>query len=118
MKDQNANTNKNIKFNPTNLNKQFEENKKNNNLNINNNKNDIDDEYNVNNNYYPHKQTIQQIIINIRDLFFIVLEMIIDKKNPLPFIFAFETRIFSLSIFLLLFGSLLLLLASLMKSPN
>lgn len=74
----------------------------------------IDNEYS--NKHYPHKDSLEKIIINIRELFFIVLEMLIDKKNPLPFIFASESRKFSFAVFLLLFGSLLLLLSTLMKS--
>jgi hypothetical protein len=66
----------------------------------------------------PHKENVESIITNVRNLFFIVLEMIIDKKNPIPFLFATESRKFYLSVFLLIFGTLLLLLASLMKSPE
>jgi len=112
-------SNKDIKFNPTKFNKSFEANE------ILNNKklqseldNNIDTEYaTVDNNYYPHKEPLDKIILNIRELFFIVLEMIIDKKNPIPFIMASETRKFSFALFLLIFGSLLLLLSTLMKSP-
>ena len=66
----------------------------------------------------PHNESMETIIINIRNLFFIILEMLIDKKNPLPFLFAAESRKFSFSLFLIIFGTLLLLLASLMKSSN
>ena len=113
-------SNKDIKFNPSKFNKSFEANEKlNNEINNNNiNNNNIDTEYiTVDNNYYPHKEPLDKIILNIRELFFIVLEMVIDKKNPIPFIMASETRKFSFALFLLIFGSLLLLLSTLMKSP-
>ena len=118
-KDRTTNqSNKDIKFNPSKFNINFEANEKlNSELNKLNN-NNIDTEYTTtNNNYYPHKEPLEKIILNIRELFFIVLEMVIDKKNPIPFIMASETRKFSFALFLLIFGSLLLLLSTLMKSP-
>ena len=66
----------------------------------------------------PHEQTIENIIINMRDNFYIILDMVENKKNPLPFILSSDNRIFSFSLFLIIIGTLLLLLASLMKSPN
>ena len=66
----------------------------------------------------PHQQTVENIIISIRDLFYIILDMLENKQNPIPFILASDSRIFSFSLFLIISGSLLLLLSSLMKSPN
>ena len=66
----------------------------------------------------PHQQTVENIIINIRDLFFIIIDMLENQKNPLPFILSSDTRIFTFSLFLIIFGTLMLLLASLMKSPK
>jgi hypothetical protein len=80
-----------------------------------NNKSLEDNEYN----YEPfHKQKVEDIIIGIRDLFFIILNMIENKQNPIPFIFQSEQRKLYFSLFLIIFGGLLLLLSSLMKSPN
>jgi hypothetical protein len=66
----------------------------------------------------PHQQTVENIIINIRDLIFIIIDMLENQKNPLPFILSSDSRIFSFSLFLIIFGTLMLLLASLMKSPK
>ena len=66
---------------------------------------------------YPHKQPIENIIIDIRNIFFQILNLIEDKQNPIPFIYSSNKRQFSFSLFLIIFGTLLLLLSSLMKSP-
>jgi hypothetical protein len=66
----------------------------------------------------PHKQPVEDIIIGIRDLFFIILDKLENKKNPIPFIFASEQRQFCFSLFLIIFGALLLFLSTLMVSPT
>ena len=104
-------SNRDVNFDPTGFNKDFLEKDK-----INLGSNEVDYGYSIENNYLPHQQPINVIINNVRELFFIVLEMVIDKKNPLPYIFASETRKFSFAVFLILFGTLFLLLATLMKS--
>lgn len=113
-----AKLNKTGNFDPTNFNKQFDDNdKKNNKLpeksydKINNNY----DTENYDDNILPHKQPIEDIIINIRNLFFQILNIIEDGHNPIPFIYSSNKRQFSFSLFLIIFGSLLLLLSTLMK---
>ena len=66
----------------------------------------------------PHQETVENIIINIRDLIFIIIDMLENQINPLPFILSSDTRIFTFSLFLIIFGTLMLLLSSLMKSPE
>ena len=66
----------------------------------------------------PHQKPVQDIIINIREMFYKILEMLIDKQNPIPYIYSSNKRQFSFSLFLIIFGTLLLLLSTLMKSPN
>lgn len=66
----------------------------------------------------PHKQPVEDIIIGMRDLFFIILDKLENKINPLPFIFASEQRQFCFSLFLIIFGALLLFLSTLMVSPK
>jgi hypothetical protein len=106
---------KNVKFDPTNFNTNFENNDKNGNRLILAQKNlETDVEIIVS----PHKQPVENIILNIRDLFFQILNLIEDRENPIPFIFASDKRQFSFALFLLIFGTLLLLLSSLMKSPS
>ena len=66
----------------------------------------------------PHQQSIENIIINIRDLIFVLFDMLENKKNPIPFLLSSDTRIFTFSLFLIIFGTLILLLSSLMMSPS
>jgi len=66
----------------------------------------------------PHQQSVENIIINIRDFIFILIDMLENQRNPIPFILASDSRIFICSLFLIIFGTLMLLLSSLMKSPN
>ena len=110
-----AKTNQNTKFDPTNFNKNFEDgdigNNKNTNLQY--NLEEVDNEIIL----LPHKQPVENIILNIRDLFFEILNKIENKENPLPYIFSSNNRQFAFSIFLIIFGTLLLLLSTLMKSP-
>jgi hypothetical protein len=74
-------------------------------------------DYNYNDNYIPpHKEPIEIIIINIRGLFFQILNLIEEKVNPIPFIFSTDKRQFTFALFLIIFGTLLLLLSSLMVS--
>lgn len=61
----------------------------------------------------PHKLSIEDIYFESRDLFFQVFNLISEKKNPIPFIFISDKRILLFSIFLILFGMILLFLSSL-----
>ena len=72
----------------------------------------------ITNQNLPHKQPVEDIIIGIRDLFFIILDKLENQENPLPFIFSSEQRQFCFSLFLIIFGALLLFLATLMTSPT
>lgn len=109
---------KNNTFNPVKFNNDFnsKEVEEQNNNNINNNLN-FDQDI-ITNQILPHKQPVEDIIIGIRDLFFIILDKLENKENPLPFIFASEQRQFCFSLFLIIFGALLLFLATLMVSPT
>ena len=107
---------KNNTFNPKQFNTDFEKNDLDINKNIKLNKSFRGDIEKIV--LLPHQQTVENIIINIRDLFFIIIDMLENQKNPLPFILSSDTRIFTFSLFLIIFGTLMLLLASLMKSPT
>jgi hypothetical protein len=105
-------------FNQKQFNLDFEQNNlklsKNNTINNNLNKKNIQDDKII---LLPHQQSLETIIINIRDLFFIIIDKLEQQENPIPFILATDQRIFYVSLFLIFFGSLMLLLASLLKSP-
>ena len=107
--------NKDIKYDPTNFNRNFETNDKGSYKLALAEKN-LD--YDVEIITLPHKEPIEKIILDIRDLFFQILNLIEEKENPIPYIFSSDKRQFAFSLFLIIFGTLLLLLASLMKSSS
>lgn len=119
MSDNKSNRDVNTQFDQKQFNNQFTENdlKLDNEMKINNNpimkKNDE-----INSNILPHQRPIGDIIILMREMFYIVLEMLIYKKNPLPFIFATLERQYIFSLFLIIIGSLLLLFSNLMISQT
>ena len=105
----------------TNNQKQFNLDFEKNDLNLNKNKNNKSDNKSDNKQpikikILPHQQTVENIMINIKDLIFTIIDMLENKENPLPFILSDDNNIFSCSLFLIIFGSLMLLLSSLLKS--
>jgi hypothetical protein len=80
------------------------------------NSEDLLNKHEIINNNLPHKKPVEDVIINIRELFYKIIELLLDKKNPFPYIFSTPDRQFAFSIFLIIIGSLLLLLSNLMKS--
>ena len=82
--------------------------------NNNDNNNDIDNEIILL--QLPHQKPIEQLIINMRETIFVILETLINKQNPIPYINSNPDRFLSTSIILIIFGTLLLLLSNLMKS--
>jgi len=110
-----AKTSKDPEFDPTGFNKKFKSNEQNTNKLILAQQNLESEDIEIIN--VPHKKPIETIILDIRDLFFQILNIIEDKQNPIPYIFASDKRQFAFSLFLIIFGTLLLLLSSLMKSP-
>lgn len=99
----------NIKFDPTGFNKSFEANDN----KIKKKNSEIDVQYE--DELLPHKRPVEDIIIDIRDIFYQILNLIENKENPIPYIYSSDKRQFSFSLFLIIFGTLLLLLSSLMK---
>jgi hypothetical protein len=105
------------KFNIKDFNSKFNDNEQNihkdNIININLNNKDETIVYKL-----PHKRPVEDIIISIRELFYIVLEMLLNKQNPIPFIFSTPDRHFAFAILLIINGTLLLLFSTLMMSSN
>jgi hypothetical protein len=66
----------------------------------------------------PHMKPIEDIIITIRELLYRILELLIDKQNPIPYIMSTPDRIFAFTVLILVIGSVLLLLSNLMKSSD
>jgi hypothetical protein len=107
------------KFDLGQFNKKFEENdnqiEKKNIISLSNDMNKSDE---VISSKLPHKKPVEDVIINMRDLFYAILEMLIDKKNPIPWIFSSPDRHFAFAILLIIIGGLLLLFSNLMLSQQ
>lgn len=66
----------------------------------------------------PHKKPVEDLIVNMRNLFYLILEMLLDKQNPIPFIFSSPDRHFAFAVLLIIIGALLLLFSNLMISTS
>ncbi len=66
----------------------------------------------------PHKKPVEDVIINMRDMFYTILEMGLNKENPIPYIFSSPDRHFAFACLLIIIGTLLLLFSNLMMSPQ
>ena len=80
-----------------------------------------EDSNNIKQNEQPIKQQklenlsyTKDLGINIKNLFFEILEMLINIKNPIPYIMENEKRQFSFAIMILIIGGLLLFWSNLM----
>jgi len=80
-----------------------------------------EDSNNIKQNEQPIKQQklenlsyTEDLGINIKNLFFEILEMLINIKNPIPYIMKNEKRQFSFAIMILIIGGLLLFWSNLM----
>lgn len=69
-------------------------------------------------NLLPHQRPIEDNIILLREMFYKILEILVDKQNPIPYILSTPDRQFGTSILLITVGSLLLLFSNLMQSPK
>ena len=101
-----------LDYDATDFNRDFEESEREDNLNTEVNFTVTDD---IVRDKLPHQYSIEEIIISIREVFFTSLEYLVDKRNPIPFIFSTERRKFAFASFLVIFGALLLLLSNIMK---
>ena len=66
----------------------------------------------------PHKKPIEEIIVNIREVFYRTLEMLIDKQSPIPYLMSSPDRQFATAAFLIIIGGLLLLFSNLMINKD
>lgn len=109
----------NKQFDQKNFNKNFEDNEEN--LQKESKLNKSDDmfqKHQIIDKKLPHNKPIEDIIINIREMFYKILEMLIDKQNPIPYILSSHDRHFAFAILLIVIGALLLLFSNLMISNN
>ena len=66
----------------------------------------------------PHQRSIEDNIIIIRETFFHILELLANKKNPIPYISSSPDRFFAVSLTMIILGTVFLLLSNLMKSKD
>jgi hypothetical protein len=66
----------------------------------------------------PHKKPVEDLIVSMRNLFYLILEMLLDKQNPIPFIFSSPDRHFAFAVLLIIIGAMLLLFSNLMMSSS
>jgi hypothetical protein len=69
----------------------------------------------INYNLKPHQRSVEDIVMGMRELFFKILEMLIDKENPIPYIYSSDYRQFDFTLILIIIGGLLLLFSNIMK---
>lgn len=93
----------NQQFDIKQFNKQFE-------MNDRKKKNDPDYYDEISDKLLPHNKTIEDIIINISEIFYKTMDLLIDGQNPLPYLISTPDRFFASSIILLSIGILLLLI--------
>jgi len=63
-----------------------------------------------------YERSLIYILSDTRQVFFGCLNKLSSNKNPLPYIFATERREFAFAILLIIMGSLLLLLSTLLQN--
>ena len=117
--------NRDVKFNLDNFNKQFEKNiTSESNLMYSNSENTVSPDNRFEsykdeiNKFNPLNMSLGEIVLDLRNMFFIILELVSKSKNPINYVTSTSKRKYIFSIFLIVFGSLLLLLSSLMMEKK
>jgi hypothetical protein len=64
------------------------------------------------------KEDNDNIGIYMKNLFFKILEMLLNKENPIPYIIESERRQFTFALMILIIGGLLLFLSNLMINQS
>ena len=66
----------------------------------------------------PHKKPVEDVILNIRELIHKIIELILNFKNPLPYIFSTPDRQFAFTILIIVVGVIFLFLSNILKSSE
>ena len=66
-------------------------------------------------NKLPHEKSIEDIIISIKDVFYKIMELLFNRKNPMEYIFSTPDRHFAFSLLLIIIGALLLLFSNILN---
>lgn len=63
----------------------------------------------------PHQKSIEDIVYDIRIVFFKVLEILLNKQNPISYILSESKNQFSFCLIIIIIGILMLLISNLLK---
>ena len=63
----------------------------------------------------PHQKSIEDIVYDMRIVFFKVLEILLNKQNPIPYILSESKNQFSFCLIIIIIGILMLLISNLLK---
>jgi hypothetical protein len=66
----------------------------------------------------PHQKPIEEIVINIRELFYVLINKFIDRENPIPYIQESPDRVFAFALMIIILGSTGLLLSNILKNND
>jgi len=66
-------------------------------------------------NKLPHEKSIEDIIISIKDVFYKIMELLFNRKNPMDYILSTPDRHFAFSLLLIIIGTLLLLFSNILN---
>ena len=66
-----------------------------------------------NKNILPHQRKLDEIIFDTRNVFFKVLEISLNKKNPLPYILADDKNQLAFCVLVISIGVMMLLISNL-----
>ena len=76
---------------------------------------DINNNDEIIENKLPHEKSIEDIIISIKDVFYKIMELLFNRKNPMEYIFSTPDRHFAFSLLLIIIGALLLLFSNILN---
>lgn len=63
----------------------------------------------------PHQKSIEDLVYDMRIVFFKVLEILLNKQNPIPYILSESKNQFSFCLIIIIIGILMLLISNLLK---
>ena len=66
-------------------------------------------------NKLPHEKSIEDIIISIKDMFYKIMELLLNRQNPIEYIFSTPDRHFAFALLLIIIGGLLLLFSNILN---
>lgn len=68
----------------------------------------------IKNETLPHKKSIEEVIVDIREVFLKVLNLVVDKKNPTQYILSEKKNQFAFCLIVIFIGVFLLLMSNIL----